>query len=316
MAAIETNEDRDRWTAQDKYQRLRAKARVEVRMINGKWVGARIDHTNRGGAYCKTDNGKETFFVWNQVRPPPDTFDPAKPIATLGSIAKTTSLRAVPPYLDAEPAAAPTPTPPPPRSAVLLISKEQLAMSDQPARIPSGRTPNGIGNMFRERRMERNWTQGKLATELSKRTKTTVTNKTVSEIELGGCHPNDSELLGFAELFAVDLQKLIDLRETSPALRARTGTTFERALPAPKAPPPTPRPSPPPESEGFNEAAAAVSSSATLTSRPEPPPPVTDGPALLRFVETLCTVAPLPIDRDGRQQWFQLAIKLFELVGK
>lgn len=325
MAAIvETPSEERRWTALEKFQRLRAKARVEVRLINGAWVGARIDHTNRGGAYCKTDKGLETFFVWNMVRPPPDSFDPAKPIAKLGDIAKQTTLRAVPPFLDTTP----TPQPPPrpiqttiaPASAgrtALLISREDLGMpKPNQKRLPEKRKTelprtSPIGNLLRGKRLERQISQLDMAKKLTKLTKGggAIYNSRVSQIELGKTLPTDEELIAYAEVFDLDLDDLLAARKHG-----------RHAARAPEATPP-----PAPDVEGLNGPASAVAATpsqqtlvrvvpaAAAASPPPAPSSLTDFAA---FTDTLCAVSPLPLDRDARREWFQLAIKLFELASK
>lgn len=172
-----------------------------------------------------------------------------------------------------------------------------------PSRSVSERKPNPIGSLFRQRREQRGWSQVRLAQELSKHAKAEVSNKVLSEIELGGYPPTDAELLAFAELFSVDLQELIDLREASPTLRVRGERRPWGTGPTSAAPPPPPVPPAP--------------------APPQPTPTVVSQPsssshapgAFEAFVEGLCQAAPIPVDRERRQEWFRLAVKLYGLSG-
>ncbi len=287
-------------SANEKYRLFREKDRVEIKVLNrvGRvaeqaWLPARIKNMNKGGAYCITDKGKETFAHWNDVRRPIDS-DPAKPFGALGDIARfktekpqpAPQLRALPPYLDQAPPPPPAPPTPPPRSGVLLISREDLGMPRR--KQLTKHRPNAVSHMFREQRLGRGWTQIQLAESLSSKT-LTVTDQKISKIELGKDTASDDVLLAFAALFALDLDKV---------MAARDG----KQTPAPE---PAPAPA---QAEGFHPAAAAAT---TLVSAPASAPPTGD---FAHFTEQLCDVVPLPRDKEQRRVWMSLAVKLFELV--
>ena len=134
MAAAELNpESTAELTNSQKYQRLREKMLVEVKLLSQtsdepRWVEARIRNANKGGAFCRLIAGNlEKFFHWNEVRPSPKS-DNGRPMATLGEVAA----HAIPSPRPANPpppalvaALAPRPAPSPP----VLISREALRMA-------------------------------------------------------------------------------------------------------------------------------------------------------------------------------------------
>lgn len=316
-------------TTSQKYQRLRERARVEVKMISHsgaapRWIAARIvQKPNKGGAMCKWGTGLERFFHWNEIRPPQDDFDPAKPIASLGEIAKGAlpALRAVPPYLDVEQ----------PRPAAILISREDLLAGEQepmPAafvqvqsrdkKLPnrksnSGAVPTAVGDFLKQQRVQRQISQLEVANLLSKSAKRarggkTIFNSRVSQLELGKTLPTDDELIAYAETFKLDLDKLIDLRnqprqpKAAPpsGVRQTNSAELRQIAETKQTPPPAP-----------DVVETPTLSSAPLTSAP--PMPEVD---FASFTERLCACVPLPLDPEKRRTWFQLAVKLYQLGGQ
>ncbi len=146
------------WTSGQKYQRLRKRDLVEVRLIATagvpeRWHEARIDSTNPGGAFAELTSGRmKRFFHWKDVRKAA-TPDTNKPIASLGEIAKgqlPTLVAAPPPpqkplpvfaaqVQSAPPAPAPAPQPP-----LVIFRREAPSMPDN----KNSRTPHPptIGN--------------------------------------------------------------------------------------------------------------------------------------------------------------------------
>jgi transcriptional regulator with XRE-family HTH domain len=156
------------WTSGQKYQRLRKRDLIEVRLIATagvpeRWHEARIESTNPGGAFAELTSGRmKRFFHWKDIRKSeaPDT---NKPIASFAEIAKGQL-----PALPAEPApqkplpvfAAPAPAPAPaaalptppaapqPPLVLLRAARETLPMpADKNSRTPHPQT-DGQGRVL------------------------------------------------------------------------------------------------------------------------------------------------------------------------
>lgn len=138
------------WTFQQKYQRMRPKDLIEVRLISHtgaepRWVEARIKDTNKGGAFVKLVDGHlERFFKFTDCRPvqKPDT---NKPIASLGEIAKGQFPTLVAPVAPAQkplPVFAPSvqsapPMPAPvPQPPLVVFRREPPMPSEKNSRTP------------------------------------------------------------------------------------------------------------------------------------------------------------------------------------
>lgn len=125
-------------TNQQKYQRLREKMLVEVKLIShaggdATWNLARIRETNKGGAFCRLENAHlDRFFHWSEVRPTAQP-DKARPFGTFGEIAKGEFPSFAPPN-GAKPAL-PAPAPEArlaalaPRQAPVLVARERLGLA-------------------------------------------------------------------------------------------------------------------------------------------------------------------------------------------
>lgn len=153
------------WTFQQKYQRMRPRDLIEVRLVSHtgaepRWIKARIKDTNKGGAFVKVVEGHlERFFKFTDCRPcaEPDT---QKPIATLAEIAKgqLPALAAPPPPpqrplpvfaapVESAPPEPPAPTTPP----LVLFRREPPTMpDDKRSRTPHPDT-DGNGKIITSR---------------------------------------------------------------------------------------------------------------------------------------------------------------------
>jgi transcriptional regulator with XRE-family HTH domain len=158
MNAIEvTPEASQEWTSQQKYQRMRPKDLIEIRLINQpgvdpKWHEARIVNTNRGGAFAELTNGRlKRFFHWNDCRMPAKP-EKHKPLATLGEIATGVipSLQAPPPPQKPLPVFAPTPAPAAvaaPAPAPLVLFRRDPMPDNKTSRTPHPPT-DGNGRLI------------------------------------------------------------------------------------------------------------------------------------------------------------------------
>lgn len=328
----------DTLTALDKFRLFTKKDRCLVKILRpGKdptWIGATILDANKGGAYCKADQGTERFFHWNEVKPSEET-GKRRTLASIGEIVGN-KLRQVPPYLDVAPEPqAPPPRPPAePQSGVLLISRKELAamgdsrVDDDEERDdgePMRRRHNAhahkltpIGELFRRMRLEKGQSQISIAEILG------TTNSRVSQIELGKSIPTEDELLAFAEAFRLEIDELLRLRDESINTRVDRRLKEHRevrdeplraAAPAP-APAPAREPDPAPAPPTTSSTTTLISTRSTSElSMPDPMRAVSDPEdAFAEFCLDLGQLAPVPRgDVEQRKLWFALARKLFQL---
>ncbi len=344
--ALSPPTDEPELSKEQKYQRLREKSLVEVKILTlggaePKWVEARIRTTNKGGAYCKCVTGLERFFHWNEVRPSKDSFDPAKPIASLGEIARgLPALRALPPFLDVEPPTSkgrpdsvlipidkvrmPKPQPQPrtqqPKSTKRKKAPERRKEPDPDARV------SAVGQMIYAERMRRNLNQIELAGMFLKYSKATkggkmIFNSRISHIELGKTLPTDDELVGFAEVLKLDLDEMIEKRDqtdlawAAAKLAAREAKHAARFAPPPAEPEPAPgaepEPEPPPPPPPREQTLVAVPSRpAAVVAQPDAP---RFQPDLAAFADGICSVSPIPTGLERRKEWFALVMQLYRL---
>lgn len=309
--ALPNLEEPERLTSADKFQRLKPRALVEVKLIARTglpptWERARIKETNKGGAFCRTERGKDGFYNWSEVRPCEVDPKPPSLTAPLGDVARG-GLRALPPFLDTEPAKPPPPPPPVIEAdaqtvaeAALLISHEDLRnMQAKPKRQKHIHQITPIASLFREQRLKRGWGQIETADRLSSG-ELMVLGDQISRIELGKQPPSDDILIAFGSVFAIDLDVLITLRD---------GETKPAPLPEPRRSPVTVIPSPVVAPRPAPVVAIPARVSPTLPA-PEPP----DAAERMGvFTDQLMGLAPPPLDRDKRIQWFRLASQLFRL---
>lgn len=141
------------WTSGQKYQRLRKRDLVEVRLmatagVPERWHEARIESTNPGGAFAELTSGRmKRFFHWKDVRKS-EAADTNKPIGSLGEIAKGQLPTLVAPQPPAAPAQKPLPVfaaqvqsappVPPPQPPLVLFRRENPNMPD----AKNSRTPH------------------------------------------------------------------------------------------------------------------------------------------------------------------------------
>jgi transcriptional regulator with XRE-family HTH domain len=312
-------------TNQQKYNRLRPKMIVEVRLLSHagaeeKWFQAKIKDTNKEGAYCQITGGTLTrFWHWREIRPCEAT-EQQRATATLGEVAQT-HLKPVsdlprreplpaPPALRA--ALVPTAAPSPPASLVRLTRPEQQQQA-QPDE------PQTAGEMIRRARMAAGITQGALADKIARLTSDqSFTNKRLSAIEVGIRPPSEPEQLAIVEALGIDLAQLIAACERDAARRAREDKSkrereraqrrrIERAAIegrtiAPRSSPYRPReallatPSPAPSKRAATRAA--------------------QGGTLEDLIDALIAIVPMPVDAAERRNWFRCARDLFALSGE
>lgn len=307
-------EETERLTAQEKFRTIKERAIVEVKIVSRigtppAWIRARVKETNRGGAFCRTEKGKDGFYHWSEVRPCPD-IDPRddkhKPFATLGEVMHG-GLRAVPPFIDTLP---PKPPPPPPEATkpevkpVLLMTHDEIKnggpmQSDGKAkrqRHIHQITP--IANLFRAERLKRGWSQGELADHISDTSKTLlVLGDQISQFELGKKAPTDEILIAFASVCGVSLDTI------HKAQNEREPLPVQSAPPAPVVSAPAVyRPEP---------SVMTPYAAPPITRQDTPPPDYQE--KLLLFTDNLMGLAPPPLDRDLRGEWFRLASRLYQL---
>ncbi len=313
-------------TNQQKFNRLRPKATVEVRLLShtgaeAKWFEARIKDTNKEGAYCQVMGGSLTrFFHWREIRPCAATELP-RASATLGEVAQTHLKPVVdlprreplpaPPALRAAlvPAAAPTP----PASLVRLTRPEQQQQQAQPSE------PKTTGEMIRSARMAAGLSQEALAAKLAKLAgDSRITNKRLSTLETGFRPPSEPEQLALAEALGIDLAQLIAAcesdtiekekearrkrdRESQRRKREERARLEGRELPrrASKYYRPDESPAPVASKPARAQRAAPSRSSGTLED----------------LIDALIAVVPMPIDPAERKNWFRCARELYALSG-
>lgn len=351
MSAVVAMPDVQNLTPQDKYRLFVKKHRCEVKILRkGKdpiWVPATIeDKPNKGGAYCRPDTGGVgKFFHWNEIRPSAETTTP-RMSASLGEMAGSKLLRALPPYLDTQDEAKPTDDPvvsanPPEAKSGVLISTKELAaaaaMSDhdddddkhEPRRQRHSHKLTPIGDLFRRKRLEKGQSQLSIAEILGG-----TTNSRISQIELGKAIPTDNELQAFTEAFRLDLDEVLRLRDESIETRVdrrlkehrsqavpATGAAAAPEATAPDVPPPAPEPSSTTTLVSSGTRAAPLVNIAELSTAdtqrdplPGPRPASDDAEAFAEFCLDLGAVAPVPRgDVERRKLWFSLSRRLFEL---
>ncbi len=182
---------------------------VEVRRhVNGgghKWTLGRVDGaTGSRGLFVKTnDNGKSTFYHWNELREPL-ALEPAKTLTSkLGE-----KLMLVKPAIVAPKAIEPAPAAQQPAPAAKPADEKLPMAKARYAKQRLQHTPTEIGNFFRNVRLSRREGQRDVAAKLGN-----VTYSVLSKIELGDLDPSDDVLLRFAELYSLSLDELIALRD-------------------------------------------------------------------------------------------------------
>lgn len=292
--------------SREKFARVKVRDLVHVKLVRmgarpPQWILARVLNTHKGGAQCRTEEGprKDQFYNWSEIRPlPPETRDQHKPLATFGEMVRVATtapaLRSVPPFLDIEP---PKPAESPPRREALLISRDDLKMAnDRKPRQRLAHNITAIAQLFRAERVKRGWAQGELADALSING-LALSDQQVSKIELGRMPPTDDILIAFAEVCGLELDKVIAARDGD----------------APK-----------PAESAVMPAAPVVVPPVAAVAAPPPPSAVVASPApefpdaaerLAQFTEELFSIAPPPLDREKRKEWFRYAARLFALSG-
>lgn len=295
--AMAYSEATEALSSREKFARIRVRALVEVKAISmiGRepvWIRARVLNTHKGGAQCRTEKGKEGFYPWGDIREC-HAPDPHKPIATLGEIAHG-GIRSLPPFLDT------TPPEPPPQDLKMAASKPK------PKRQRQIQILTRISHIFREERLKRAWSQDELAEHLN------TSGGQISKYENGRSTPDDETLIAFSKLCKIDLDKLITAREGVPDAPAPPPVVYQ-----PPLPPPPPEPV---DLEALLAATRPAPRTPTLVSRPRPEPVIAIEPeadpepdGLGHFTEELFALAPPPIDREKRKEWYRLAAKLYRL---
>lgn len=238
----------------------------------------------------------------------------------------------------------PTPTPTP------IDRRSSQQKHRPPAELPSSAPPPPEFDPYRRRKLQHKSTQigllirrerekmGLKQVDLAKLLQvgkhgvTANYSARVSAFELGKAIPNDDELTALVETFNMEdrLDDLIRMRDSD--------------LRAPRARPTVLRDNKPPpaQAEDLNDGeeededledeeldeeddAAASSEPESATMRieahvqppnPTPPtPPVTDpASSYNEFIESLDTVAPMPVDKEKRRLWLAMAAKLYEVT--
>jgi transcriptional regulator with XRE-family HTH domain len=314
-------------TNQQKYNMLRPKMTVEVRLLSHagaeeKWFPAKIKDTNKEGAYAQITGGSLTrFWHWREIRPCAATEQP-RASATLGEIAKT-HLKPV-----AElPRRDPLPAPPALRAALVvaqptsppapLVMLNRAPQQQQQAQ-PEETRPLTAGEMVREARKKAGLTQAALAQKLGKLMNERTDDKRVSSLETGFRAPTETEQIAIVEALGIDLAQLLAAcerdelqrelelkkkrsRESKQRKREERARLEGREI-AHRTSPYRPR-----------EAAPNVPPPMRASTRREPPP--TSGQTLEDLIEALIAIVPMPADSDERKDWFRCARELYALSG-
>jgi len=315
-------------TSQQKYNRLRPKMIVEVRLLSHagaeeKWFQAKIKDTNKEGAYCQITGGTLTrFWHWREIRPCEAT-EQQRATATLGEVAQTH----LKPVTDL-PRREPLPAPPALRAALVVAQAPQapapLVRLTRPEQQQQAQPdePQTAGEMIRRARMAAGITQGALADKIAILTgDQAFTNKRLSSIETCFRPPGEPEQLAIVDALGIDLAQLIAACERDAVKRAAElknkrsresaqRRRLERA--AIEGRTITPRSSP----YRPREAAAAVPPAKRESRRT--PPAHTSGQAgtLEDLIDALIAIVPMPVDADERRNWFKCARELFALSGE
>lgn len=322
MLTAENQGDAIELTSQQKYNRLRPKATVEVKLVSHtgaeeKWLEAKIKDSNKEGAYCKITGGTLTrFWHWREIRPCAQTELP-RATATLGEVAQA-HLRPVelprrdplpaPPALRA--ALVPTPAPTPPVTLVRLTRPEP----QQQQQSPPSEIPQTAGEMIRRGRMLAGLTQDALAGKLAKLTGDAgLTNKRLSRLETGGLLPSETEQIAIVEALGIDLAQLIAACERDTADREREKKRKSSRESAQRKRE---------ERAAMEGRPIAHRSSAYRPREAAAAPParkaVARGPetgTLEDLIDALIAIVPMPLDSGERKNWFRCARELFALSG-
>lgn len=254
--------------------------RVEVKLRGAQgytWKPGRITEISGRGAYVKLDEGNSNFFYAADMRP---ELAPARAPAPPPMPRPARALATIGDAIAAKPAAPvpvrvapPAPVAPPPEPP----PSRRVKTKHQHHATP-------IGNAFRELRLRERTTQAALAELLD------VTNQMWSRIELGDALPDDALLERFAAFTGhspADLKALRDGKERHgvPAMLVEAEPPAEPEAPPPQVAEPSAEP-------------LAIEQS---------------GECFDDFMDRLCDVAPLPVDKDARRRWLQLARELHGL---
>jgi len=327
-------------TTQQKYNLLRPKAIVEVRLLSHagadeKWFVAKIKDTNKEGAYCQITTGTLTkFWHWREIRPCSETELP-RTSATLGEITQT-HLKPAPELPRREPlpapqalraALVPASAPPPPAPLVRLTRPEPIiyepkALGGVP--IMQQAEPLTAGKMVRVARQAAGLTQEALAAKLTQLTKARIDHKRVSALETGFRPPSETEQIAIVEALGIDLAQLIaacerDALEKEREVRRRRSRESAQRLREQRA-----------AAEGREiahraskyrapDAVAAVTPPSTKQQalrRVAAPRAVASVQSLEDLIEALIAIVPMPADADERKNWFRCARELFALTSE
>lgn len=255
------------------------------------WLPGDIAELSGKGAFVVLDAGGRNFFYFSEMRPLADTaLDTVKPRAVMVGVRLATIGDAVAAKPQAQAAPRPVAVAPPPKPAAPALP---LPPTPPPAPVKAPRKQQkrrhiatAIGDMFRGYRLSEAVTQKTLADLLS------CSATRMSGIECGDLFPDDGELERFASISGHELAKLKALRDGEPEQEEADQT------------PPSVV-----EEPEIEEAAAA------------PAPPVQQATPQVEqaaagfddFMDRLCDLAPLPVDKDARRRWLQLARELHGL---
>jgi transcriptional regulator with XRE-family HTH domain len=307
-------------TSQQKFNRLRPKAIVEVRLLSHagadeKWYRAKIKDTNKEGAYCQIIDGPHTrFWHWREIRPCELTTGLGAISATLGEITQT-HIKPVPelPRRDPFPppqalraALVPALAPSPPAPLVRLTQAVQRqAEQQQQAEPPTPAEPLTAGEMIRRARQAAHLSQEALAQKLSTLTRERIDNRRVSALETGFRSPSETEQIALAEALGIDLGQLIaacekDAVEKEKELKRKRARETKQRQREERA-----------KLEG-REIKHRVSPYSPAAPKRAPS---NEGSTLEDLIDALIAIVPLPLDADERKNWFKCARELFALSG-
>jgi transcriptional regulator with XRE-family HTH domain len=332
MMMTAENQGEAELTNQQKYNRLRPRQTVEVRLLSHagadeRWFRAKIKDTNKEGAYCQiVDSPGSRFFHWREIRVCDETGLPPRASATLGEVAQA-HLRPVaelprreplpaPPALRAALVPAAPPSPPAPLVRLTRPEQQQQAQPDEPSL--------SAGEMIRQARQAAGLTQDALAAKLAAlMNDRSMNNKRLSTLETGSRAPSENEQLAIVEALGIDLAQLLaacerDAKTRERELKNKRGRESAQRRRLERA-----------QAEGREIAlrtsryrprdaaplVPAATKPSTRASREARLAPRSSGQTLEDLIDALIAIVPMPLDSDERKNWFRCARELFALSG-